>query len=89
MNIFEVLYIDNYPHLDLHGFDRDSARVLINDFVEENFKLKNKYIVIVHGKGEGIIKKVTHDTLRVNKKVLEYHIVYNNIGSTIVKLKDN
>lgn len=86
MNIEEILCINTYPKLDLHGFDRDTAKVMINDFINEQYKLKNKHIVIIHGIGKGIIKKVTLDTLKTNKKVLEYHIVYNNTGSTIVKL---
>jgi len=88
MDIFEVLYIDNYPKLDLHGIDSDTARVMINDFINEQYKLKNKYVVIVHGIGKGIIRKVTNEVLRKNRKVLEYHIVYNNTGSTIVHLNN-
>ena len=33
MTINEVVFIDSLPKLDLHGFDRDSARVAINDFI--------------------------------------------------------
>ena len=88
MDVFEVLYINNYPKLDLHGFDSQTARVMINDFINEQYKLKSKYIVIIHGIGKGIIKKVTHETLKTNKKVQEFHTAYNNTGSTIVKLNN-
>ena len=86
MNIEEILCINNYPSIDLHGIDSATARVMINDFVNEQYKLKNKYIVIIHGIGTGIIRNTTFDTLKNNKKVLEYHTVYNNTGSTIAKL---
>lgn len=81
------IFLNRYPTVDLHGFDRDSARMIVNDFVDENVFLKNEMIVIIHGIGSGIVKKEVHDTLRVNKKVLEYKTDNFNSGCTIVKLK--
>ena len=46
-----VIFIDNLPRLDLHGFDRDTARLYINDFIKENQKLKNEFALIIHGIG--------------------------------------
>ena len=86
MSLESTMFISHLPKLDLHGYDRDSARVAINDFVKENIKLKNKEFVIVHGIGSGILKNITHETLKRNKNVLEYAICYNNIGSTIVRI---
>ena len=37
-----LLFIDNYPKLDLHGYDRETARVAINDFIRDNKKMKNE-----------------------------------------------
>ena len=48
---------------------------------------KNKYIAIVHGIGTGKLKKVTFDTLKNNKNVLEYKLCIFNEGMTIAKLK--
>ena len=87
MKLIETLFISNLPSLDLHGYDRDSARVKINEFINDNIKMKNKNVIIIHGVGEGIIKKETHNTLKKNKNVEEYQICYNNIGSTYVRLK--
>ena len=81
------MFISNLPKIDLHGYDRDSARLAINDFVKENIKLKNKEFVIVHGIGSGILKKTTHETLKRNKNVIDYAICYNNVGSTIVRVE--
>lgn len=80
------IFLSRYPSIDLHGFDRDSARVAVNDFVEENIFLKNEMIVIIHGIGTGVIKKEVHETLRTNKKVLEYKTDNFNSGCTVVKL---
>ena len=86
MNLNDIIFIDNLPSLDLHGFDRETARVAINDFINDNIKLKNKFIVIIHGIGSVILKDTTHLTLKKNKNVLEFKICMFNIGCTIVNI---
>ena len=39
MNLDNVVFVEMLPKLDLHGFDRDTARVLINDFIKRIEKL--------------------------------------------------
>lgn len=87
MELKEIIFIDNLPKLDLHGIDRETARVLVNDFIKDNIKMKNEMVVIIHGIGTGIIRKTVNETLRKNKNVTEYKSFYNNLGSTIVKIK--
>lgn len=79
----------NLPSLDLHGLDRDYARILINDFILDNYKLKNRKVIIVHGIGTGIIRKTTMETLKNNKYVETYKLDNFNSGTTIVELKNN
>jgi DNA-nicking Smr family endonuclease len=86
-HIFEDIFIKHYPTLDLHGYDRFSAAVMINDFIQENSKLRNYDLVIIHGIGSGIIKQTTHETLKNNKLVINYKLHGFNIGMTIVKIK--
>lgn len=86
MKLSEVIFLDSFPSIDLHGMDRDSARVMVNDFVSDNKKMGNEFIVIVHGIGTGIIRRETHDVLRKNKDVLEFKTDYFNNGLTIVRL---
>lgn len=81
------IFLNRYPSIDLHGFDRDSARVAVNDFVLENVFLKNEIIVIIHGIGTGIVKREVHEALRINKDVVEYKTDNFNSGCTVVKLK--
>ena len=83
MNLNEIIFIDNLPTLDLHGFDRETARVAINDFIIDNLKMKNNFIVIIHGIGSGILKDTTQKVLEHNKNVLEYKIYPFNVGCTI------
>ncbi|MBQ2946680.1 MAG: Smr/MutS family protein [Bacilli bacterium] len=87
MELNQVLFVDNLPSLDLHGFDRDTARVKVLEFIKDNIILKNDIICIVHGVGLGIVKEEVHNTLKRHKNVLEYKLFYNNVGCTIVKLK--
>ena len=81
------IFLERYPQIDLHGVDRDTARMLTNDFVLENIMLKNDMIVIVHGKGTGIVKQACHEALKYNKNVIEFKTDNFNDGCTIVKLK--
>ena len=79
----------NLPTLDLHGIDRDYARILINDFIRDNYQIKNEKVVIIHGIGSGIIRKITQETLKKNKLVKEYKINNFNVGETIVSIGKN
>ena len=80
------IFLERYPKIDLHGYDRDSAKMVTNDFIDENYFLGNKIVVIIHGIGTGILKNHVHETLRNNKKVSEYKLDNFNSGCTIVKL---
>lgn len=87
MELKEVIFIDSLPSIDLHGIDRDYARVKVLEFIKDNIKMKNDIICIVHGIGNGIVKNEVHNTLKRNKNVIEYKLFYGNVGCTIVKLK--
>lgn len=76
----------NLPSLDLHGIDREYARILINEFIEDNYKIKNTKVIIIHGIGTGIIRKTTKDVLSRNKYVKEFKIDNFNPGTTIVEI---
>lgn len=75
------------PQLDLHGLDRDCARILINEFIHDNYVQKNYKVIIIHGRGTGIIRRTTQETLKHNKYVASYKIDNFNDGATIVELK--
>ncbi len=80
-----MLY-SNLVSLDLHGIDREYARILINDFIKDNYNIKNTKVIIIHGIGTGIIRKTTQETLKKNKLVKEYKIDNFNPGMTIVEI---
>ena len=85
--IANYMMYKNLPTLDLHGEDRITARIKTEEFINDNVKLKNKLIIIVHGVGQGILKEEVHKTLKQNKNVKEYKLNIFNKGTTIVELK--
>lgn len=82
----EDIFLKNLPQLDLHGYDRESARVATNDFIAENIMLQQEKILIIHGKGLGLVKKSVHEVLYKNKNVKKYYTANQNDGCTIVEL---
>lgn len=86
MNLDNVVFINNLPNIDLHGYDSDSAKVAINDFINDSIKMKNEVILIIHGIGKGILRRTCHEILAKNQNVLEYKTYYYNNGCTIVRL---
>lgn len=86
MKLNEILFIDSLPSIDLHGIDRDYATIKINEFINDNYVMGNKNVVIVHGIGTGIIKHQVNETLKKNKKVVDYQIFAGNVGCTIVEI---
>ena len=82
------MFCSSMPKLDLHGETKDSSRVLLTEFINDNYKLGNIHIAIIHGIGEGILKKEVHLLLKRNKLVKNYKLDNFNIGCTLVELVD-
>ena len=80
-----MLY-SNLETLDLHGIDREYAKILINDFISDNYNIRNNRVIIIHGIGTGILRKTTQEVLKKNKYVEEYKIDNFNPGMTIVSI---
>ena len=74
------------PRLDVHGETYDSVSLYVSRFIDDNYILGNKYIAIIHGKGEGILKNRIHELLKTNKKVEDFYLNNWNIGETIIVL---
>lgn len=80
------IFLDRLPKIDLHGYDRDSSRVMVNDFIYEAFLMGYDEVVIIHGIGGGIVKKTVHEALKKNKMVLSFWVDFMNNGCTVVKI---
>lgn len=77
----------HFPHIDLHGEQTATVRVIIDKFIQDNRLLKKKEIVIIHGKGTGVLKSTTHEILKKNKFVEKFYLDPQNEGQTIIILK--
>ena len=82
------IFLDRLPKIDLHGETKDTARVLVNDFIDEAYIMGYNEIVIIHGIGTGALKTEVKETLSRNKKVKSFFIDASNIGCTVAKIKD-
>lgn len=74
------------PQIDLHGEDRIGARILVKSFINDNYKLGNEEFAIIHGVGQGILKKEVDNVLKMDKRVLEFRMDYFNSGCTLVRI---
>ena len=82
-----LIFIENIPTIDIHGHDRDSARVAVLDFINDNLKMGNHFIAIIHGIGQGILKEEIYKTLKNSNHVLEYRMWNYNRGCTVAYIE--
>lgn len=67
--------------------DREIARILVREFLLDNYKMQNEEVLIIHGIGTGILRREVHSLLAKEKIVEQYKLDNFNSGCTIVKLK--
>ena len=75
------------PKIDLHGEEVAVIYALVTEFINDNIKMGNKEIIIIHGKSTNILTKEVHKILKENKNVQSYALNNWNLGETIVNLK--
>lgn len=75
------------PRLDLHGEEVALVYALVTEFINDNYKINNKEIIIIHGKSTNILTKEVHKVLKENSKVSSFNLDNWNLGATIVYLK--
>ena len=73
-------------YLDLHGEVTSMVEVIVNEFIQDNYRLKNKMVIIIHGKSTNILTKEVHQVLAKNKYVKTFKLNNWNLGETIVEL---
>lgn len=79
-------FLNILPSIDVHGCTRDMIKHILNEFINDNIKMCNKKIIIIHGKGSGILKNEIHELLSRDKRVNKYYLDGFNIGQTIIEL---
>ncbi len=81
------MILKKYPSLDVHGETRDTVVYPVKQFIKDNWLMQNDHIIIIHGRGEGILKEKVHEILKRDPVVLEFFINGMNLGATEVILK--
>lgn len=77
------------PTIDLHGENKVISRILVEEFIKDNIKLKNPKIMIIHGIGKGILRKEVNMYLQKCQHVKSFYLDFMNPGCTIVELNLN
>lgn len=75
------------PRLDLHGEEVALVFALVTEFINDNVKIGNREVVIIHGKSTNILTKEVHKVLKSNKLIKKFYLNNWNVGETVVELK--
>ncbi len=81
------MILKSYPTLDVHGETRDTVIYPVKSFIDDNIKLGNQHIVIIHGIGQGILKNTIHEMLKKDKRIVSFEQEGRNLGATLITLK--
>lgn len=78
------------PGIDLRGKYVDEALQLITDYIDEAIMLNVNEVKILHGKGNGILRKAIREYLRAIPEIATFkdeHIEFGGAGITVVQFK--
>lgn len=82
-----LFYSSRMPQLDLHGLDREITRILVKEFLYDNYKMGHYEVAIIHGIGTGILRREVQEVLAREKIVEQYKLDNFNNGCTLVQLR--
>ncbi len=86
MDKYNSPFLNILPSLDVHGHTRETVIYPVSDFINDNIKLRNKKILIIHGVGNKILSNEIHRVFKKDKRVKKIYISSDNIGCTIIEL---
>ncbi len=78
------------PTLDIRGKRAEEVSAMLEEFMDNAILLSQAELKILHGKGEGVLRKVVREQLRRNKSVVsvkDEHVERGGDGITVVVLK--
>ncbi len=67
--------------LDLHMFQPQDTRDLVNDYLDECLRQGILRVRIVHGKGIGVQREIVHSVLRSREDVVDFGLGAEGSGS--------
>jgi len=78
------------PKLDIRGYRGDAAVKELMHYLDKAVSRGLRQVEIVHGKGEGILKKLVHEHLEERNEIKSYNLApweHGGPGCTLVELK--
>ena len=79
-------FLNVLPSIDIHGHTRETFALVVSDFINDNIKLKNPKIVIIHGIGLKILSSELKLRFSRDKRVKKMYLSPDNSGCTILEL---
>jgi DNA mismatch repair protein MutS2 len=76
--------------LDLRGLNAEDATNTTLKFLDDAVLFSEKHLQILHGRGDGILRRIVRDILKHNKDVQSFdyeHIERGGDGITVVVMK--
>jgi DNA mismatch repair protein MutS2 len=64
--------IGESPSLDLHGMDSHEAIRAMDSFLNSEFMQGSEAVRIIHGRGQGILRKAVHAALQTHPLVAKF-----------------
>ncbi len=78
------------PSLDIRGFRGEDAVIRVNEYLDKVSTTHLKQVEIIHGKGDGILKKLVHEQLAKRKEVQKFDLApweQGGPGCTKIQMK--
>ena len=76
--------------LDLHTFRPEQVAELVQDYLDECQRHRVTQIRIIHGKGQGVLRRIVHAGLERRSDVIEFRLAApdrGGWGATLVSLR--
>lgn len=75
--------------LDLHYFKPNEVKELIPDYIQACIEKEIYSLRIIHGKGKGVMRRLTHSVLQQHEQVESFRLAddRSSWGATLVELK--
>ncbi|ROQ89793.1 Smr/MutS family protein [Desulfosoma caldarium] len=77
----EAVAVPVEPVLDLHTFDPRELKPLLEDYLEEAHERGWSQVLIIHGKGRGVLRHRVRALLARHPRVAAYHDAPPTLGS--------
>ena len=84
--MFNDPFLNILPALDVHGYTADMVILPVDEFINDNIKLGKDKIIIIHGRGLGVLRKTINTHFKRDKRIKKMYGYGSNLGITIIEL---